>query len=67
MDPRALTLLNSRNNDRGWRATKTEGQGLGLWWLGEEPAWYRLLSRLQDIVLKFSWLMNLRVQSLCQL
>ena len=55
MDPRALILLNSPNNDRAWRAIETEGQGFDLWRLDEGPAWFRLLSLLQDVVLELSW------------
>ena len=55
MDLRALTLLNSRNNDRALRAVETGGQGFGFCRLEAEPAWYRLLSLLQDVVLELSW------------
>ena len=55
MDPRALILLNSPNNDRAWRATETEGQNFDLWQLDEWPAWFRLLSLPQDVVLELSW------------
>ena len=55
MDPRVLALLDSLNNDRSWRAVETGGQGFGFWRLKAEPAWYRLLSLLQDVVLELSW------------
>ena len=31
MDPAALALLDSLNNDRAWRATETEAQSFGFW------------------------------------
>ena len=55
MDPRALALLNSRNNDRGWRVVETEGKGFGPWRLEAEPAWCRLLSLPQDVGFELSF------------
>ena len=66
MDLRALTLLNSRNNDHAWRATETEGQDVALLPLREESVLYRVPSLAQDIVLEFSWLQKQLTESLCQ-